>query len=1390
YLVSDSLAIRGQLGVMKNYVCYFGGKNGVGEGSDTTAICIPYKDIMNLELVNSKKVLGPDSIQISIKEKSFSFALFFNKKDVFRIIYSLTNAAMNRLVKGAETSISASSDMYAKGNTTGDLASNLISRGGGLLGRPREEISFTMENSLSLVDNFEEEDFTDHKSTSRINLFSGRSLSETELVENEKNEKVPKSTISGNGIGLNDLDHSLLNYAQIITAKINTIDELNQQIRHVEFRNLFRLPLSETISLEEIPCYIWNKTNCSSATGNLYLSQNFVNYASLASGSSSIISLSVSPSVTNQVASDIPNVTISPGLSMLFDSPQEPTVVFAIPYPHIVSVMKQPPTALSSTMGKLQAISLSGFLVISTKSRQEFWLSFGTTKSRDRVVDVLLAKMKQVDWRFDDDVNVGIRNGGPILSSSPSTSFSPSFNRRSTQMSSPNDSFEDDLNLAGLGLDRSLDSSYKAHIHAVGGISTQIMQIGLKFLFETENLVPGSHNSGSPKRANGDSEFLLNKTQKSAGEIAWQEYLDVNGKDVCMTKDLKSLREMLMKIDGIPSKLRGDLWMLFAGAWYSRPEKDYYRKLVHDNIGRISPFTEEIEKDVRRRSLPEHPAYQSAIGIDALRRLLTAYSWRNPSIGYAQALNIISAVLLLHLREEDAFWMLCTIVERILPDHYTKTLVGSVVDQSVFSYLVQIYMPNLWAHITKLYMDLSMVSVPWFVCLFLNSVQLKVGTKILDCFFLDGPKFLFWLALSILKVNEKRLIQKGKDDDIFVRILKDFFQRLGSADSPPIEIIQQQDPVMLNGRSLFDYVLSVAYGTFAPVVTTDTIEYLRMKFRLRVVHQMEDTSRKSQIRTLSEQVALGLDEVGIVYDEVRSIEFSKEELAQQGIVEKDVQKVEEEEEIKSHVFRQGGWGMVSMHKRTLSTKSANGNWLKTTSRTSQPPEDHKSLSLIDFRKVFNKVSPWRSSQIVNKRISKPKEPQVPAMRQSASLIGTSSSGLRSSTSGRLTPDYSTQSNTLNNQTPTNAEDTQIQLIDRVYFYCALHFHFLQSRNRPTGQSSYDTNSYSSVGGAGMGSNSSNSSSTSYTVDLATIVHVLDIIMKQPLQSRMRFLFDVHDLDGDGFLNKSELKAVMDSLLEMFERARLDGFGRLGTTSKVSNNSSNSDDQGLSDIQSDDGDSMKSGKPLEDEELYLRAVSSFLTTALKLGNNKQNGLSTGLVTSTNNSGMKKSSSANVSELSKKPSLTMPKMEETEDEIKEQISESRNSIANDKYSLTESSQVSVLEDSVGSAAVPRRRKGRSASVSSPSVTTFQDLNIFKTNSIRRQSGIMAPRSAPLGSPGNTEEIFKLSFNEFLLAVLSQSVFVQFFERTWKLKRVVGIGVSGGSDAAAGGKTVLDW
>jgi hypothetical protein len=470
----------------------------------------------------------------------------------------------------------------------------------------------------------------------------------------------------------------------------------------------------------------------------------------------------------------------------------------------------------------------------------------------------------------------------------------------------------------------------------------------------------------------------------------------------------------------------------------------------------------------------------------------------------------------------------------------------------------------------KIYMDMGIFSVPWFVCLYINSVNSSVAMKILDCFFLDGPKFIFWLSLSILKINERKLMEKGRDDDIFVRILKEFFKRL---DTPSISEPHKDDDVSESmGRPLFAYLMTTVYDSFAPLVTTEVIEGLRVKTKLENVHQMENSNRKSQIRTLCEQVSLSFEEVAVLYDQTRRLEFINGEIDEdpnspQAVLFRAAKL--EERKTRDILIELGGWGMV----RNI-------------------PQDEirdtlqKSISLVDFRKIFSAISPWKSESDT---------PESLRGRKSQATGG----AIRSDKGGLNLP-----------------------ITDRIFFYCSFQYNLVNRRKAEK---------------------DSKTSNIGFNVDLAAMAHILDIVMKQPLQARLRLLFDLHDIDGDGFLNREELKSVMDSLLSMFDTSR------------------QADASGTSNVRQQD----------ENDELYLSAISSFLASSLKLG----------------------------------------KDDSPSNRLKASVADSQND---------------------------------------------------KQNALEYDREDITLRNKTPSLPGKEDEIFKLGFNEFLLAVLSQSMFVEFFER----------------------------
>jgi len=90
--------------------------------------------------------------------------------------------------------------------------------------------------------------------------------------------------------------------------------------------------------------------------------------------------------------------------------------------------------------------------------------------------------------------------------------------------------------------------------------------------------------------------------------------------------------------------------------------------------------------------------------------------------------NVITATLLLiHSTDDEAFWGLVAIIERILPEGYfTPDLIASRADQRVLKRLVRELCPRVHHHLQRLGVDLEAITFNWFLSVFTDCLPAEV----------------------------------------------------------------------------------------------------------------------------------------------------------------------------------------------------------------------------------------------------------------------------------------------------------------------------------------------------------------------------------------------------------------------------------------------------------------------------------------------------------------------------------------------------------------------------------------------------------------------------------------------------------------------------------------
>ena len=347
----------------------------------------------------------------------------------------------------------------------------------------------------------------------------------------------------------------------------------------------------------------------------------------------------------------------------------------------------------------------------------------------------------------------------------------------------------------------------------------------------------------------------------------WAEYLRDNGRNTTLIR--QPTFHKLIRV-GLPNRLRGELWELTSGSLYIRLEHPtLYQETLAKFEGQESLAIDEIEKDLNR-SLPEYPGFQSEDGIGRLRRVLTAYSWVDASVGYCQAMNIVVAALLIYMSESQAFFLLWVLCDRLVPGYYSTTMYGTLLDQKVFESLVERTMPILWEHLVKSDVQLSVVSLPWFLSLYINSMPLVFAFRVLDVFFVEGPKVLFQVGLAILRINGEELLD-ATDDGAFISVLKSYFSKLDESAHP-----KSENP-KLRAVTRFQELMVVAFKEFAGI-THNSITELRLKNKDAVLNNIENFAKRTAIRNLGpDSKVLSTEELGALYDRFYSVLYERQQ---------------------------------------------------------------------------------------------------------------------------------------------------------------------------------------------------------------------------------------------------------------------------------------------------------------------------------------------------------------------------------------------------------------------------------------------------------------------------------------------------------------------------------
>lgn len=146
-------------------------------------------------------------------------------------------------------------------------------------------------------------------------------------------------------------------------------------------------------------------------------------------------------------------------------------------------------------------------------------------------------------------------------------------------------------------------------------------------------------------------------------------------------------------------------------------------------------------------------------------RILEAYTFFRPDIGYVQGMSFLAAVLLLYLSPFAAFVGLCNLLNSpSVLGLYRLEPKAVQYRASIFRDLTRAQLPAVARVIEQADLAPEMFLIDWFMTIYAKVVPIDVASVVWDLFLLDGEIVLYCTALALFRIMEPALLEDGGAD--------------------------------------------------------------------------------------------------------------------------------------------------------------------------------------------------------------------------------------------------------------------------------------------------------------------------------------------------------------------------------------------------------------------------------------------------------------------------------------------------------------------------------------------------------------------------------------------------------------------------------------------------